>query len=188
MSAQLPCFFPEPVIRRLGAFPGALRPLVAGLSHTDLIWRPSPDCWSITEILAHLALEEAQDFRPRIQRILAVPQLDWDPIDPEAAVQAADAHERGASHWLDAFEVERSDSVEWLNGIQSPDWSRANVHPVHGAMPASGMLCAWSAHDALHLRQIAKRLFEIAQRDGGRYEVGYAGSWQEKGDPSSPAP
>lgn len=187
MSSSDPAFRPEPVISRLGVFPDAIRSLVAGLDEPDLVWRPTPDRWSITEILAHLALEEVQDFRPRLQRILADPQPEWDPIDPEAAVRAADAHGRGAEHWLAAFESERSASVTWLTGLKSPDWSRERVHPVFGGMSARGMLGAWAAHDALHLRQIAKRLFQRTELEVGAHEAGYAGSWEERGG-MSPAP
>lgn len=184
MTSQASSFRREPVIRRLAAFPDTLRPLIAGIDDRDLLWRPSPGHWSITEILAHLALEESQDFRPRLRAILAEPQLKWEPIDPEGAVREADAHARGIEHWLSEFASERNDSIEWLRDLRSPDWSRANVHPVHGAMPASGLLGAWAAHDALHLRQIAKRLYQLAQRQAGEYEVGYAGSWEERGPAS----
>jgi hypothetical protein len=37
-------------------------------------------------------------------------------------------------------------------------------------------MASWAAHDALHLRQIAKRLYELTARDAGRYSAGYAGA------------
>ena len=40
------------------------------------------------------------------------------------------------------------------------------------------LLTSWAAHDALHLRQIAKRLFQLAERDGGEYNSRYAGEWR----------
>jgi hypothetical protein len=39
-------------------------------------------------------------------------------------------------------------------------------------------MVSWCAHDALHLRQIAKRTFQMAQRDGGRFTADYAGDWK----------
>ena len=47
---------------------------------------------------------------------------------------------------------------------------------------AGDLLAAWSAHDALHLRQISKRLYQIAQRDAGSYSVQYAGEWRAVAD------
>jgi hypothetical protein len=39
------------------------------------------------------------------------------------------------------------------------------------------LLASWAAHDALHLRQIARRLHGLAARDAGPYGVAYAGEW-----------
>jgi hypothetical protein len=39
-------------------------------------------------------------------------------------------------------------------------------------------MVSWAAHDMLHLRQIAKRLFQIAQRDGDGFSTDYAGEWK----------
>lgn len=39
------------------------------------------------------------------------------------------------------------------------------------------MLSCWCAHDALHLRQITKRLHQLALRDGHDPELAYAGLW-----------
>jgi hypothetical protein len=44
-------------------------------------------------------------------------------------------------------------------------------------MQAGEVFTAWVAHDALHLRQIAKRLYQMTDRDGGEYGPDYAGSW-----------
>ncbi len=176
-----PLFRLESVIDRLKAFPEALRATVALVPEERLPWSPGPQYWSVLEILAHLALEEEQDFRLRLACILAEPQKPWAPIDPEGAVASSDANSRPASYWLDRFEQQRAESVAWLRSLDTPDLDRANVHPKFGAMPARGLLGAWTAHDALHLRQILKRLYQIAQREAGEYEVGYAGSWDERG-------
>lgn len=169
------------VIDRLEAFPAALRAAVAMVPEPYRAWRPGEGYWSVLEILAHLALEEEQDFRPRIACILAEPQEPWPPLDPERAVTESDANAHAASHWLDRFERERASSVAWLRSLNDPDLERANVHPKFGAMPARGLLGAWTAHDSLHLRQLLKRTYQIAQREAGEHEVGYAGLWQERG-------
>lgn len=178
MNTHLPCSFRlESAISRLQAFPASLRATVALVPAECLAWSPVSGDWSVTEVLAHLALEEEQDFRPRLACILDQPQRDWSPIDPEGAVAASGANSKGAIHWLDRFEAERAKSIAWLAGLKNPDLDRAHVHPKFGAMPARGLLGAWLAHDVLHLRQILKRCHQIAQLEVGEYEVGYAGEW-----------
>ncbi len=44
-------------------------------------------------------------------------------------------------------------------------------------MHAGTLFASWLAHDALHLRQIAKRMYELAVRDAGSFDTKYAGDW-----------
>ena len=45
-------------------------------------WKPSPQKWSILEIVHHLYDEEREDFRKRIQITLEDPKKEWSPINP----------------------------------------------------------------------------------------------------------
>jgi len=165
------------IIARLEIFPHVLRALVASLAEEDARFKPAPEVWSIHEIVCHLAEEETLDFRSRVERTLHDAAQAWEPIDPEGW-----AREKGYVEWdlgetLAKFEQERAESVRWLRFLVNPDWSRAHEHPKLGTITAGSLLTAWCAHDALHLRQIAKRLFELARRDGAPYSTGYAGEW-----------
>ena len=75
------------------------------------------------------------------------------------------------------YKGERLRSVGWLRELRSPDYSKAYVHPKFGSISAGQLLGSWAAHDALHLRQIAKRLHGLATRDASPHGVGYAGEW-----------
>jgi hypothetical protein len=78
---------------------------------------------------------------------------------------------------LGALERERVLSVSWLRSLREPDWSRTHALRQGGALSAGDILASWAAHDALHLRQIAHRLFQIVQRDAGNFRTAYAGEW-----------
>ena len=82
---------------------------------------------------------------------------------------------------LDRFTRERAESLRQLRelgDLAKVDWTRAYQHPKVGPVPAGEVLAAWTGHDALHLRQIAKRLWELAGRDGSPYPTKYAGEWK----------
>ena len=64
-----------------------------------------------------------------------------------------------------------------LKSLKNPDWTRTKTHPKLGSLSAGDLLTAWAAHDHLHLRQIAKRKWQLVQRDGGEYSADYAGKW-----------
>ena len=82
---------------------------------------------------------------------------------------------------LDEFARERAANIAWLRSVENApapaDWSVAHHHPKFGPIAAGDLLAAWAAHDALHLRQIAKRLFELSLRDGAPFTTRYAGDW-----------
>jgi hypothetical protein len=167
-------------IQRLSAFPDALRAACSIVSDADARWNPPGNEWSVAQIALHMLLEERQDFRPRVLSTLRDPEAPWAPIDPEGAV----AEHRGEwgtdglalSSILDDFTRERADSIQQLRAIEpTADWSCTHRHPKLGPFSAGQLLACWAAHDALHLRQIAKRLHELTARDAPGLELDYAG-------------
>lgn len=166
------------IATRLEGMSAALRSLVGRLSPNDARHRPANQAWSIVEIVAHLADEEAEDFRPRLQSMLRDPRARWPGIDPEGAARARRYHERDLGNELERFARERAASVAWLRSVSGPDWSARYEHTPPGPLRADQLLACWAAHDALHLRQVAKRLFELAERDADRQSVAYAGEWR----------
>lgn len=165
------------IINRLERFPGTLAPLLMSLPDEDARWKPAPEHWSILEICCHLADEEREDFRPRLQSTLEDPGRPWPALDLEGIAQRRAYNEKDLGVTVARFIAERSESVAWLRSRSSPDFSKAYEHPKFGPIRAGELLASWAAHDALHLRQIAKRLHGLAARDGSPYAVAYAGEW-----------
>ena len=165
------------LIDRLERFAGIVPALAAGLSRKDATWRPSEGGWSIVEIVAHLGDEETEDFRRRVELTLRDPAAPWPPIDPEGWAVERRYGERELDTEVKRFVTARRESLRWLRGLKAPNWSSAHQHPKLGPMQAGDLLAAWAAHDALHLRQIAKRLYQMTRRDAGDHEVAYAGTW-----------
>lgn len=165
------------LIDRLERAPAAVRALVGVISPADTRWKPDAKSWSVLEVVCHLADEECEDFRVRLRLLLEDPVRDWPPIDPEGWAVQRNYAEHALDERLDRFEHERRGSVAWLRSLGEIDWSRAKTHPRLGPMRAGDLLGAWAAHDALHLRQIARRVHQLAQRDAHPFETGYAGSW-----------
>ena len=167
------------LIARLESFGKALPGVVGCVSETDARWKPPSGAWSVLEIVNHLADEETDDFRMRVEMTLRDPQLEWPKIEPEEwgrsrLLDGQTYNERELGRSLARFVNERAASVAWLRSLRSPDWSRAHIHPRGGPLSAGLLLASWAAHDALHLRQIAKRMYELAAREE---QVGYAGTW-----------
>lgn len=170
------------IIRRLDSFPAALRAAVAGVTADEARWKPPhpkypAGAWSILEIVCHLGDEEVDDFRTRLSSTLRDPAAQWPAIDPEGWAVARRYNDRDLGESVVRFVAERKSSVDWLRSLSNPDWTAAHQHPRFGPIRAGDLLVSWAAHDALHLRQIAKRFFELAGRDGPEYVTRYAGEW-----------
>jgi hypothetical protein len=166
----------ESLIGRLEGFAETLPAVVACVPDDDARWRPDENSWSILEIVTHVADEEIDDFRKRVELTLRDPGLEWPPIDPEGAAVERRYNEGDLREVVARFVAARQESVAWLNGLHDPDWSKTYRHKL-GDIRAGDVLASWVAHDALHLRQIAKRMFQLTQRDAGDYSTSYAGSW-----------
>ena len=168
---------PQRLIDVLERFVDILPPLVRRVPADDLRWKPPDGAWSILEVLRHLGDEEVDDFRGRLEMTLRDPAAPWPPNDPEGWAVERRYNEADPGEALERFIAERRKSVAWLRGLGSPDWSQAYRHPKFGPIRAGDILVSWAGHDALHLRQIAKRMFQMAGRDGGEFTTDYAGDW-----------
>lgn len=166
------------MIDRFERFPGVLRACTAGLSDADARWRSESGAWSIVEVVAHIADEETLDFGTRVRMTLEDPSATWPGIDPERRAVEMRYRERVLVEEIERFCADRAESVEYLRGLgDSAPWGNTYTHPTFGEFHAGDILSSWCAHDWLHLRQIAKRLYEMTNRDAGEFETRYAGEW-----------
>jgi len=162
---------------RLRQNAAAIVALAEGVTPEQARWKPTPEEWSLLEVICHLHDEEREDFRQRLDLKLHHPNADWPPINPQRWVTERGYNQRDLPAMRAAFTEERARSLAWLDSLSHPDWSAAHVHPVAGKMTASDVLGAWVAHDHLHLRQLNELhwLWLTTQVDALSLE--YAGGW-----------
>ncbi|MFG0257690.1 MAG: DinB family protein [Phycisphaerales bacterium JB043] len=165
------------MIDQLAWFGEALPPVVRCAGEEGVRWKPDTRHWSIVEIVNHLADEEVEDFRTRTFQTLEHPEEAWPPIDPEGVVIERKHQEKDLEESLERFVELRKESVGMLRMLLNPQWDNAHEHPSIGTMRAGDVFASWVAHDALHLRQVAKRLYQLSEMRGDPYSVDYAGGW-----------
>jgi hypothetical protein len=149
--------------------------LCADVDEQQARWRPTPEAWSMLEVVCHLVDEECEDFRRRVDLTLHAPEQAWPPIRPVEWV-----HERGyalralpqeLNHWL----AEREASAAWLLGLHEPDWNSSHAAPGGASLRAGDLLAAWLAHDFLHIRQLTELQHAWHAQQAAPYACGYAG-------------
>ncbi len=168
------------LLARLDGFRNTLAQLVLSVHPDDARWKPTDADWSILEIVRHLADEEVEDFRTRVRMTLEQPTAAWPPIDPVAAAIERKYNDGRLQNAVAQFCIEREKSLLWLR----PNLERitrqadqVHQHPQLGDLRLGDLFASWVAHDQLHLRQIARRLHQLTERDAAPFTTGYAGDW-----------
>lgn len=167
---------PERVITHLRQRAQTIRSLVEGVGDEQARWKPTPNAWSILEVVNHLYDEEREDFRARVDHILYRADQPAPPIDPQGWVTQRQYNQRDLAESLDNFLAEREQSLVWLATLAAVDWERAYQAP-WGALHAGDVLAAWAAHDLLHARQLVELHYLHGALNSQPFSVEYAGEW-----------
>lgn len=150
--------------------------LIQGVAFEQARWRPDPSSWSIVEVINHLLDEERLDFRVRLDIILHFPDNPWPPIDPKGWVIEGNYQQRDLDDSFAKFLTERRNSLNWVEKLESPNWD-AVYTTSFGTMKAGDILCAWVAHDLLHMRQLIELHYAYLATTTKPFSMEYAGEW-----------
>lgn len=163
---------------RLGENRQAFASLAAGVSEEQARWKPTPEKWSIVEVLGHLYDEETDDFRRRLRLLLERPGETWPPINPPAWVAEREYNKRDLREMLELFLAERERSLAWLQTLapSEVDWAARYERP-QGDLRAGDLLASWLAHDFLHLRQLSRLHWEYTTALVAPFSTAYGGEW-----------
>lgn len=160
----------------LGANAAAIAALIQAMPADQAGWHPTPDDWSVLEVINHLADEEREDFRTRLDYVLHRPGETPPSIDPVAWVSERAYNQRDLAESLARFQSERRQSLSWLRDLSAPDWARFWGDDGY-RIRAGDLLASWAAHDLLHLRQLVELQYACRVEQAAPYSVEYAGDW-----------
>jgi hypothetical protein len=162
---------------RLRQKAAAIVALAEGITPEQARWKPTPEEWSLLEVICHLHDEEREDFRQRLDLTPHHPEADWPPINPARWVMEHAYNQRDLPAMVADFTQERERSLTWLDTLSQPDWSVARTHPVAGKMTASNVLGVWVAHDHPHIRQLNQLHWQWLATQVDALSLEYAGGW-----------
>lgn len=143
----------QPAVSLLGKTPQVLETLLDDLPEELLQWKPNPDRWSISEVLAHLSALEAV-YAERARRMMVEDSPALARYDLERAKARKEySHGPGAEN-LAQFTALRRSTAALLNSLPASAGVRTGVHSELGTITLAHMLYEWASHDLGHLRQI----------------------------------
>src|ERR687887_2746171 len=115
-----------PAVGQLEATPEILRGLMTELTEEDARWKPTPDRFSVAEVLAHLSHSEGHCYRMRLDRFMAETRPEFEPDDAQMYLdlyRGADPEEA-----FDHFEQQRETNIEYLRDLPSGAGVRVALH------------------------------------------------------------
>jgi hypothetical protein len=139
-----------PCLNLLEATPAILRGLMSEIAEEDARWKPSPERFSIAEVLAHLSHSEGHCYRARLDRFLSEGMPEFEPDDAQMHLEL---YNKGDPE-EDFGQDQRETNLEVLRGLPADVGSRKARHQAAGEITLSQMLHEWALHDLGH--QIAE--------------------------------
>jgi hypothetical protein len=150
--------------------------LLIGISQEEAQFKPTPEAWSILEVVCHLYDLEQEDFREHLDFILHRQNEEYHVIDPQAWITDRRYNEQDFLSMQDNFFAERRKSLQWLKGLADADWDITYTSE-YGSVSAGEMFSCWVAHDNLHIRQLVELRRARIEKITQPYPLAYAGDW-----------
>jgi len=163
-------------LTRLSSSAETIASLARTVSDVQARWKPSPEEWSVLEVICHLYDEEREDFRLHLDWILYSKKEKWPGFDPQNWVTVRKYNEQNFDEMAMKFFDERERSLEWLMGLANADWETL-YEANWGSIKAGEMFASWVAHDNLHIRQLVELKRLHIERITKPYDIQYAGDW-----------
>ncbi len=132
--------------------------LTSALDDAALDFHPSPDEWSIREILAHHVDDEMFVMRTRLERIVKEEHPHLAPHDEKKWYAARNTTRDGLDELLADFNLHRAASIGIMRMLGETDWAREGYQPEYGHFTAEQWLTHWVAHDTTHIQQMQSNL------------------------------
>jgi DinB superfamily len=134
-----------------------LERLVKGVPASRLRKRPSPDKWSVSEILAHLADAEIV-IGWRIRSILGAPGTPIQAYDQDAWAAAGNYAKRDPRKSIEQFRAMRDANLAFYKSLRPEQWKQSGMHAERGEESIERIARMIAGHDINHILQIERIL------------------------------
>jgi len=160
----------ESVLKLLAATPRRIASLSEGLETSKLYFRPQPDVWSASDILAHLRAC-ADLWGKSITEMITRDHPTLRYISPRGFIRKTDYLELEFRGSLKAFSDQRRELLKTLRGLAVKDWTRGATFTGTTKGREQTVLdyaCRIAEHEDKHCGQI-EAVLKLAQvASGGR--------------------
>jgi len=149
-------------VKLQSAAPARLAKLLKGVSPARARKRPSPDKWSIAEIVVHLADTEVV-FGYLIRGIVGEPGTRIDGFDQDAWLAALHYDKRDIRKSFAEYRAFREANVALLKLLTPEQWKICGMHKKRGPETIETVVKMFAGHDLNHFQQIERILASRAK-------------------------
>jgi uncharacterized damage-inducible protein DinB len=143
--------------------PKEIAAAVSGLPDKILRYKPSPDKWSILEMLAHLVDMETL-YAYRMRQMIADKDPQLAPIDQDEWARNLGYTEESAPELLALYGLNRHHNLQLLRRLKAADLDKGAFHPEHKRKVTVAEIVGMMAkHGPSHLEQIERLKREAAK-------------------------
>jgi hypothetical protein len=143
-------------VKKIKSYELAHHQLIAALEkfpHEMWQYKPSPDDWSIHEIIIHIADSEVSSY-VRCRRCLAEPGSDVLGYDEKIWAQNLHYHEQNPDDALELFKWLRHKTYLLIKDLPEKSWANTIKHSENGVMTLDDWLDVYEGHIPNHIRQM----------------------------------
>jgi len=143
--------------------PREIATAVSGLPDKTLRYKPSPDKWSILEMLAHLVDMETL-YAYRMRQMIADKDPQIAPIDQDEWARNLGYTEESVPELLALYGLNRHHNLQLLRRLKAADLEKGAFHPEHKRKVTVAEIVGMMAkHGPNHLEQIERLKREAAK-------------------------
>lgn len=139
------------LLKALRSTPADLAAMLKRIGEEDARRRPTPDQWSLSDVMNHLIYVEGK-YLARLKRVVDEECPHVPVIEPDESVHVLQIPPR---QLLAHFEQARSATLEFLENLSMGQWQRPAVHPDLGQTTLRYLVQYLVDHDTEHLSQMA---------------------------------
>ncbi|TXK84806.1 DinB family protein [Paenibacillus sp. N3.4] len=128
---------------------------IEGLTEEQLTWKETPEKWSVTEVLSHLA-DHNIVVSFRIREILSGSTVQLPAFSQDPWVSSARANEGAASDILDVFQALLTFNSLLFKRLPTQDWEKSGINFKGQVVKLTDVVQSFTAHVQVHLAQIER--------------------------------
>ena len=167
LHLQADCATAESLRAVLVSTPAAFDILVRQQPADQLLAKPAPGEWCLTEIICHLRDVTAEVDIPRVEKVLREdnPFLPGMVTDPWAE-QRGYCTQDGTKALAKLIDI-RMQLIDLLAGLNPADWDRPSRHAIFGPTNLRELVGFTATHDKTHIRQAMETIAAVAKSAAG---------------------